>query len=51
VSAHFHSLAIAEIVDETAEARSIRFDVPPELREKFKFKPGQHLTLKARDRK
>lgn len=47
MSAHFHSLAIAEIVDETAEARSIRFDVPPELREAFRFKPGQHLTLKA----
>ena len=47
MSAHFHSLAIAEIVDETAEARSIRFDVPAELRERFKFKPGQHLTLKA----
>ncbi len=32
---------------ETAEAHSIRFDVPEELRETFKFKPGQHLTLKA----
>ena len=32
---------------ETAEARSIRFDVPEELRETFRFKPGQHLTLKA----
>ena len=34
-------------MDETAEARSIRFAVPEELRETFKFKPGQHLTLKA----
>jgi ring-1,2-phenylacetyl-CoA epoxidase subunit PaaE len=47
MSAHFHRLAIAEIVDETAEARSIRFEVPEALRENFKFKPGQHLTLKA----
>jgi ring-1,2-phenylacetyl-CoA epoxidase subunit PaaE len=47
MSVTFHSLAIAEIVDETAEAKSIRFDVPPELGEAFKFKPGQHLTLKA----
>ena len=30
-----------------AEAHSIRFAVPEELRETFKFKPGQHLTLKA----
>ena len=47
MSVNFHRLAIAEIVDETAEARSIRFDVPPELSEAFRFKPGQHLTLKA----
>ena len=47
MSASFHSLTVAEVVDETAEARSIRFAVPEELREAFLFKPGQHLTLKA----
>ena len=47
MSVNFHSLAIAEIVDETAEAKSLRFHVPTELREAFKFKPGQHLTLRA----
>jgi ring-1,2-phenylacetyl-CoA epoxidase subunit PaaE len=47
MSVSFHSLTVADVVDETAEARSIRFDVPEELRETFKFKPGQHLTLKA----
>jgi len=47
MSVNFHSLAIAEIVEETAEARSIRFEVPTELREAFRFKPGQHLTLRA----
>jgi len=47
MSVSFHSLTVAEVVDETSEARSIRFDVPDELRETFKFKPGQHLTLKA----
>jgi ring-1,2-phenylacetyl-CoA epoxidase subunit PaaE len=44
---HFHALRVAEVVPETAEASSIRFDVPPELRERFAFKPGQHLTLRA----
>jgi ring-1,2-phenylacetyl-CoA epoxidase subunit PaaE len=44
---HFHALRIAEIVPETAEANSIRFDIPPELRERFAFKAGQHLTLRA----
>ena len=44
---HFHALRVAEIVAETSEANSIRFDVPPELRERFAFKAGQHLTLRA----
>jgi ring-1,2-phenylacetyl-CoA epoxidase subunit PaaE len=47
MSVAFHSLMVAETVPETAEAVSIRFDVPEELRETFRFKPGQHLTLKA----
>ena len=47
MSVNFHSLEIAEIIQETADARSIRLIVPPDLREAFKFKPGQHLTLKA----
>jgi ring-1,2-phenylacetyl-CoA epoxidase subunit PaaE len=47
MSAAFHLLTIAEIIPETAEARSIRFDVPEELRARFAFQPGQHLTLRA----
>jgi len=47
MSVGFHILEVAEIVPETAEAHSIRFAVPEELRETFKFRPGQHLTLKA----
>ena len=47
MSAHFHALKVADIVAETAEANSIRFEIPPELREVFAFKAGQHLTLRA----
>ncbi len=43
----FHALSIAEIIPETDEAVSIRFDVPVELREAFAFRAGQHLTLRA----
>ena len=43
----FHSLRVAEIVPETTEANSIRFEIPAELRDKFAFKAGQHLTLRA----
>ena len=44
---HFHALRVAEVVPETSEANSIRFEIPLELREKFAFKAGQHLTLRA----
>jgi len=47
MSVNFHSLEVAELVEETAEAKSIRFHVPEALREAFRFKPGQHLTLRA----
>ena len=47
MSAHFYPLKVAEIVPETAEANSIRFEISPDLRDIFAFKAGQHLTLKA----
>jgi ring-1,2-phenylacetyl-CoA epoxidase subunit PaaE len=47
MSVHFHALKVAEVVPETAEANSIRFEIPAELREAFAFKAGQHLTLRA----
>jgi ring-1,2-phenylacetyl-CoA epoxidase subunit PaaE len=47
VSVHFHKLKIAEVLPETADAVSLRFEVPPELEQAFVFKAGQHLTLRA----
>jgi ring-1,2-phenylacetyl-CoA epoxidase subunit PaaE len=47
VSISFHTLRIAEVIPETADAKSILFELPEELREEFSFKAGQHLTLKA----
>ena len=47
MSEHFHGLRVAEIVRETDEAYSIRFEVPEELRSAFAFRAGQHLTLRA----
>jgi ring-1,2-phenylacetyl-CoA epoxidase subunit PaaE len=44
---HFHPLRVAEVVPETDEAMSIRFEVPHELRDAFRFKAGQHLTLRT----
>ncbi len=44
---HFHALRVAEILRETEDAYSIRFDVPDALKPAFAFKAGQHLTLRA----
>ncbi len=47
MSVHFYELKVAEVVHETAEANSIRFEIPRELRETFAFRAGQHVTLRA----
>ena len=44
---HFHRLRVAEVVPETDEANSIRFEIPAGLADAFRFKAGQHLTLRA----
>jgi ring-1,2-phenylacetyl-CoA epoxidase subunit PaaE len=44
---HFHRLRVAEVVPETDEANSIRFEIPADLEEAFRFKAGQHLTLRT----
>ena len=43
----FHRLTIAEVARETRDAVAITFDVPPSLKEAFRFVQGQHLTLRA----
>ncbi len=47
VSKEFHRLTVAEVVPETDEARSIRFAVPGELADVYRFRAGQHLTLRT----
>jgi ring-1,2-phenylacetyl-CoA epoxidase subunit PaaE len=44
---HFYKLRVAEIVAETEEANSIRFEVPEGLEDVFRFKAGQHLSVRA----
>ena len=43
----FQSLEIAEVKRETPEAVSITFAIPEALRDAFRFKPGQHLPVRA----
>lgn len=43
----FHSLIVAKVEPETRDAVTITFAVPQALQEAYRFRPGQHLTLKA----
>lgn len=44
--ARFFKLKVVDVVKETADSVSIAFEVPPELKEEFKYIQGQYLTLK-----
>lgn len=43
----FEKLVVANVQPLTAQACSVSFAVPDELREQFGFHPGQHLTLRT----
>lgn len=45
-SPDYISLRVAQVIEETADARSLVFEVPAELAERFRYKPGQFLTLR-----
>ncbi|QRM89386.1 2Fe-2S iron-sulfur cluster binding domain-containing protein [Lacinutrix sp. WUR7] len=45
--AQFYKLKIQDIYKETEDCSVISFAVPDELKNEFKFRQGQHLTLKA----
>ena len=42
----FHKLVIKDIRRETPDCVSLAFEVPTELREAFRYTPGQYLTLR-----
>ncbi|MGD9965928.1 MAG: 1,2-phenylacetyl-CoA epoxidase subunit PaaE [Hyphomonadaceae bacterium] len=46
MSIDFHKLRVAEVKRETADAVSVRFELPEALRATFAFKAGQHLTFR-----
>src|ERR1700744_3118166 len=43
----FHSLTIGDVRRETADAVSLAFAIPENLRADYLFSPGQYLTLRA----
>ncbi|RCA04721.1 phenylacetic acid degradation protein, partial [Klebsiella pneumoniae] len=44
----FYSLKVARVEPETRDAVTITFAIPQALQAEYCFRPGQHLTLKAR---
>src|SRR3954453_13577983 len=40
-----YQLRVAEVIEETEDARSVVFEVPAELQETFAYTPGQFLTV------
>ncbi|WP_411767352.1 2Fe-2S iron-sulfur cluster-binding protein [Winogradskyella sp. A3E31] len=45
--AEFFNLKVADIYKETGDTSVVTFDIPNDLQERFKFRQGQHLTLKT----
>ena len=44
--ATFYKVNIQEVIPETADAVSVVFDIPENLKSNFSFKAGQYITLK-----
>lgn len=42
----FYALRVSEIRPETADTRTLVFEIPAEIKSVFQFKPGQYLTLR-----
>jgi ring-1,2-phenylacetyl-CoA epoxidase subunit PaaE len=43
----FHPLRITEVTRLTDDSVAVTFDVPPELADRFRYLPGQHVTMRA----
>jgi len=45
-TSRYHALRVDQVVQETSDAVSLQFAVPAELAERFRYRPGQFLTLR-----
>lgn len=43
---HFHTLKVKSVERSTPNSLIVTFDIPAELKDTFKFIPGQHITIK-----
>ncbi len=47
-SGPYYPLRVADVIDETHDARSLVLDVPDELRDRFRYRSGQFLSFRVR---
>jgi 3-ketosteroid 9alpha-monooxygenase subunit B len=43
----YHSLAVVDVIDETADARSFVLEIPAALEPAFRYAAGQFCTFRA----
>jgi ring-1,2-phenylacetyl-CoA epoxidase subunit PaaE len=46
MSHEFHKLTVKKVVEETDQSKSIYFDIPDNLKDDYKYRAGQYLTLR-----
>lgn len=46
MSLHFHKLSIKDVRRETPDCISVAFDIPGDLKEVFRYKAGQNITIR-----
>jgi 3-ketosteroid 9alpha-monooxygenase subunit B len=42
----YYRLRVGEVIEETADAKSIVFEIPPALAAAFRYRPGQFVTIR-----
>lgn len=46
MDSNFYTLTVVKVINETELSKSLYFEIPEDLKEKFEYKAGQYLTLK-----
>lgn len=47
MSLDYLTVRVTRVIEETADSRSLEFELPPELVAQFRYRPGQFLTLRV----
>lgn len=42
----YYSLRVREVIEDTADTKSLVFEIPPQEAQRFRYRPGQFLTLR-----